>query len=217
MEVNKKETLRYLGYRGQELDTHMESLIDKTSQELLNTIVPKSVHQEFPCTITNDITIQLGSLVFESKHLAKNLKGCDRAVIFAATIGSSADTLIKRYSIMNLAKASIVQAAGAALIETFCDTLEDSIRLEAQKRNLYLRPRFSPGYGDLALEVQKSIFNVLECSKRIGITLTDSCLMYPSKSVTAIIGLSKFPKNCMKEKCNSCSNAECDYRASSKR
>lgn len=213
MEVNKKETLRYLGYKGQPIDDNLNKLIDEASKELLKSITPKSVHLEFSCNIANESVIQLGPIVIHSKNLAKNLKGCESAILFAATIGSSADTLIKRYSITNLAKASVIQAAGAALIETFCDSLEDSIRSEALKRNLYLRPRFSPGYGDFSLEHQKDIFNLLECNKRIGISLTDTCLMIPSKSVTAIIGLSKWKNNCLKEKCSDCTNTECAYRA----
>lgn len=212
MEVNKKETLRYLGYKGQDIDTKLEILIEEASQELKNSIKPKSVHQEFSCRVTDETTVLLGPIKITSKNLAKNLKGCESAIIFAATIGSSADTLIKRYSITNLAKASVIQAAGAALIETFCDSLEDSIRLDAAKRDLYLRPRFSPGYGDLSLEHQRDIFNILECNKRIGLSLTDTCLMIPSKSVTAIIGLSSLKNNCLKEKCTTCTNTLCEYR-----
>jgi hypothetical protein len=212
MELNKKETLRYLGYKGQEIDSDVLKLINEASEELLRSIHPKSVHQEFSCNVENDTTVSLGPMTVQSKNLAKNLKGCESVVIFAATIGSIADTLIKRYSITNLAKASVIQAAGAALIETYCDTLEDSIRMEAAKRGLYLRPRFSPGYGDFSLEHQRNIFNMLECSKRIGISLTDTCLMIPSKSVTAIIGLSKLPNNCHREKCSDCTNTTCEYR-----
>lgn len=212
MDVNKKETLRYLGYRGQELDPQLDKLIDDTAMELNSLITPKSVHQELPCNVLDDSTISLGPLTITSKNLAKNLKGCDSAILFAATIGPSADTLIKRYSITNLTKASIIQAAGAALIETFCDSLEDTIRMDATHRNLYLRPRFSPGYGDFSLEHQREIFRILECSKRIGLSLTDTCLMVPSKSVTAIIGLSKFKNKCNTEKCTSCTNTECAYR-----
>jgi hypothetical protein len=214
MEINKKETLRYLGYKGQEIDATLLSLIDEASEELLHSISPKSVHQEFDCVVPDDGTVLLGPITIKSKHLAKNLTGCERAVLFAATIGSSADTLIKRYSITNLAKASVIQAAGAALIETFCDELEDSIRLDASKRGFYLRPRFSPGYGDLSLDIQRDFFYILECNKRIGLSLTDTCLMIPSKSVTAIIGLSRTKnKGCNEDKCQSCEKTTCAYRS----
>jgi len=214
MEVNKKETLRYLGYKGQEIDDKLLSLIDETSDELLHLIHPKSVHQEYECHVTDDLVVHLGPLVIPSKHLAKNLSSCESAILFAATIGPAADKLIKKYSIINLAKAAVVQAAGAALIETFCDSLEDTIESEATARGLYLRPRFSPGYGDLSLEYQRDFFNILECNKRIGVSLTDTCLMYPSKSVTAIIGLSKTPRiGCNENKCQTCTKTTCEYRS----
>ena len=53
---------------------------------------------------------------------------------------------------------------------------------------MFFKPRFSPGYGDLSLEVQKEIFSLLDCPRKIGVSLGDSLLMTPSKSVTAIIG-----------------------------
>ena len=97
--------------------------------------------------------------------------------------------MIKKYSVVNIAKAAVTQAAGAACIESYVDEVEAAIRQEAMKRGMYLRPRFSPGYGDFPLEYQKDIFEILECSKRIGVTLTEGNLMMPSKSVTALIGL----------------------------
>ncbi len=52
-----------------------------------------------------------------------------------------------------------------------------------------LRPRFSPGYGDLAIDAQKDIFALLDCERQIGLTLGDSLLMSPGKSVTAFAGI----------------------------
>ena len=112
-----------------------------------------------------------------------------------------------------MAKAAIVQAAGAAGIESYVDQVEDSIRQDAIKRGWYLRPRFSPGYGDFALDHQKDIFQILECEKRIGLTLTEGNLMMPSKSVTAIIGLTtEERKSCQMEKCSLCAKTDCEFR-----
>ena len=70
-------------------------------------------------------------------------------------------------------------------IEALCDVFCEDIEKEYGKT----RPRFSAGYGDLPLELQREIFSVLDCPKSIGLTLTDSLLMSPSKSVTAIVGI----------------------------
>ena len=95
----------------------------------------------------------------------------------------------------------------AALIESYCD----EVQAQAETDGLLQRPRFSPGYGDWPLEEQRQLFAVLNCAKRIGLTLTDGLMMAPSKSVTAIIGLSE-DAACVQNKCMTCSNINCPYR-----
>lgn len=211
----KEETLRYLGYRGQEPDARTLEMIEEVIAELKEKSRPKSIYWEYGCNVDGDI-VSLAGLTIHSANLAKNLNGCELAIILAATLGNAADLMIKKYSVSNLAKAAVVQAAGAACIEAYIDELEDDIRKEAEGRGLYLRPRFSPGYGDFALERQKDIFAVLECNKRIGITLTEGNLMMPSKSVTAIIGLTaKERESCSRMKtCSLCEKIDCEFRQS---
>ncbi|MCI8483651.1 MAG: Vitamin B12 dependent methionine synthase activation subunit [Lachnospiraceae bacterium] len=212
MKVDRAETLRYLGYQGQEMDSQIEELLEDTARELEQNSLPKSISQEYDCKVKGD-QIVLGGMIITSAKLAGNLRGCRRAVLLAATIGRSADLMIKRYSVTNMAKAAIVQAAGASYIESYVDELEERIRREAKERGLYLRPRFSPGYGDFALEYQKDIFAMLECGKRIGLTLTEGNLMMPSKSVTAVIGLSEEKRtSCQRQTCEQCEKENCEFR-----
>lgn len=213
MKVDRAEALRYLGYRGQKIDKQTEELLEETIGELERDSLPKSICREYDCRVAGD-DILLGSLAVTSKNLARNLRGCRRVVLLAATIGRGADFMIKRYSVVNMAKAAVAQAAGAACIESYVDEVEDSIRESAQKRGLYLRPRFSPGYGDFPLEYQRDIFDLLECSKRIGLTLTEGNLMMPSKSVTAVIGLtSQANESCHQKNCSLCEKTDCEFRA----
>lgn len=210
--INRKETLRYLGYLGQKVDEQTQKLVEEVEVELENSSFPKSIYREYNCDI-NGNTIFMDGLVIKSINLAKNLKGCKRVVLLAATIGRAADMMIKKYSVTNLAKAAIVQAAGAAYIESYVDEVEEIIRKYAKEQKLYLCPRFSPGYGDFSLEYQKDIFAMLECSKRIGITLTNGNLMMPTKSVTAVIGLTtEKRKSCQKETCSQCEKQDCEFR-----
>lgn len=212
MRVDRKEALRYLGYRGQEIEGQTLQMIEEIAAELEENSSPKSIYHEYGCKVTKDM-VKLGGLEIKSHNLSVNLKGCERAVLLAATIGRTADFMIRKYSISNLAKAAIVQAAGAACIESYVDEVEEAVRKDAASRGLYLRPRFSPGYGDFSLEYQKDIFTLLECSKRIGITLTEGNLMMPSKSVTAVIGLTaKERESCQMEKCSLCAKTDCEFR-----
>ena len=116
MRADRKETLRYLGYRGQEIKTQILQMIEEAATELERSSTPKSIYREYECEVTSD-KIKLGEFEIHSKNLAVNLKGCERAVLLAATIGRAADYMIKKYSISNMAKATVVQAAGAACIE----------------------------------------------------------------------------------------------------
>lgn len=122
----------------------------------------------------------------ESKDLCKNLVGCDRIVLFAATVGIGIDRLIARYGAISPAKALCFEAIGNERVESLCDAFNGDII----KKYGACAPRFSPGYGDLDLSLQKSIFSVLPCSA-MGLNLNASLLMSPSKSVTAIIGIKK--------------------------
>ncbi|NBH70945.1 Vitamin B12 dependent methionine synthase activation subunit [Clostridiaceae bacterium] len=207
----EKEILRYLGHRGQEIPENVKQLIGECQRELENAAAARSVCAEYPLAI-QDHVIDMGVLQTKSRNLEKNLRDCGRILIFGATLGSRVDVLLKRYGQLSVSRAVVLQAASAAMLETYCDYCNEAWREEYQKKGWYLRPRFSPGYGDFPLECQKEIFAVLELSKRIGVTLTDSLLMAPSKSVTAVIGLSKKPGTCSVQGCEACGKISCEYR-----
>ena len=125
-----------------------------------------------------------------SEKLKKNLEGCDRAVLFAATIGSGIDRLIRRYEKADPKMGLLLQGLGAERVESLCDAFNDDVKEICKEVGQKTRMRYSPGYGDLPIEVQKVFLPLLDAERRLGITLSESCLMAPSKSVTAIIGIS---------------------------
>lgn len=217
-EINRKEIYRYLGYKGQIPDPYIQNVIEEVIQTMVNQTQPRFLYQKYRCRVKDDmiqfLTMKEEKDVFsvESRNLANNLTGCEEVILLVATLGIEADKLLQRYSIMNMAKASIAQACGAACIEAFCNQIQEMIRLEEQKEGKFLRPRFSPGYGDLPLSVQVSVFAQLECTKRLGLTLTEDLLMYPTKSVSAFIGITNNRQDCHIDKCSTCPNTECEFR-----
>ena len=110
------------------------------------------------------------------------------AFFLAATLGAEADRRLRRFSALDLPRAAVWQAGCAAYLEEYIDGMEEDMRREAP--GLYLRPRFSPGYGDLDISHQRAMFDLLELEKRLGLSLTQTQMMLPEKSVTAIAGLS---------------------------
>ena len=127
---------------------------------------------------------------FPSLQLKKNLEGCSEAVLFASTVGLGIDRFIRKYTLVSPAKALLFQALGAERIESACDLFEEWLATQ-QGESVFLHPRFSPGYGDLPLSLQKEIFVLLDCEKKLGMTLNQHLLISPTKSVTAVIGLER--------------------------
>lgn len=148
----------------------------------------------------------------KSKSLGKNLLGCDKIILFGATLGVGVDQLLFRSSKTNMAKTVVLQACAAALLEEYCDECQDEIAEKMKQEGRFLRPRFSPGYGDFSIECQRNVIQMLDAAKTIGLTITDSLMMVPSKSVTAVIGVSQFPIQCHRQGCEACGKKDCIYR-----
>lgn len=206
-DFNMREVLRYAGSK--EVDS-VRALAEDCADEAKGLRRGSVCRCEVEMSVDGDC-VDLSFAKVKSRALAKNLDGCRRAVIFAATMGIEADRLIKRYSRIDTARAVMLQAIGAERIEALCDAFCAETEKAAAERGLFARPRFSPGYGDLSLELQKDIVRVLDCERKIGVTLNESLLMSPSKSVTAIIGLSETPCRQVRG-CAGCKKTDCAYR-----
>lgn len=206
--MNKSEILRYLGFQNKEISEEQENLIDKNIKVVLENSNKKYIYKIYDVDIKGDIVF-FDDVSFKSKNLADNLSGCKKAVFLCATLGAKIDLLIKKYSVSNMAYAVIIQAVAGEYLEEFLDEIECEIK---EKLKLNLKPRFSPGYGDLDISYQKNMFDLLQCQRRIGVSLTDNYYMIPSKSVTAIIGLTKEETKRDYNKCKFCSKKDCEFK-----
>ena len=180
------EILRYAGVRGDAPD--LCGLIDECIKEIESEISYRVCYREFPIEFGVDF-VELGFMRTSSESLRRNLVGCQSIILFAATVGVGVDRLIARYSSISPTKALLFQAIGAERIESLCDAFCRDMSSQKARAGLFVRPRFSAGYGDFLIDAQKDIFSVLDCPRKIGLTLNESLVMSPSKSVTAIIGV----------------------------
>lgn len=154
----------------------------------------------------------IGNISIESHSLSRNLRGCVKVVLFGATLGPGVDQLIRRTSLTDMSHAVIQQACAATILEEYCDKKQLELGDELEGEGLYLRPRFSPGYGDFDIHYQKPLMQMLDCAKTIGLTMTDSYMMTPSKSVTAVIGASPVKERCPVAGCEACDKTDCEFR-----
>jgi len=180
--VSEREVLRYAGEKNAGDETI--SLLRECIRECDGIFASEVVFRLL--SIERNDGISVGGLQISSNALKKNLQGCDRVIILAATSGLGIDRLIAKYLKISPARALFFHSIGTerveALCDVFCKTLEE-------KEGFILRPRFSPGYGDLPLEIQRDILHLLNADKTLGIGLNESCLLSPSKSVTAFAGI----------------------------
>lgn len=213
MNVNRKEIARYLGYHHANIpDQAVENLIEECLTSLENACRPRHVAREFSLSFYADGTIDGEFFQLKSKSLSVNLKGCERIIAFCATLGIEADRLISHATITQMSRAVVYQACTAAMIESYCDEINAQFAAQALDRGYHLRPRFSPGYGDFPLTCQPSLIAALGATKQIGVSLTTSMLMMPSKSVTAIIGLNRDDAACSPSGCDTCKLPDCPYK-----
>lgn len=177
--VPLRDIIRYSGCRQSE-DEKICALCEEALEELCTFITPRAVYTEAEVKFTGN-TADFGFCRYESKSLRTFLGGDCTVFIFCATVGIGADRLISRYSLTKPSRAVITDGCATAAIECFCDYIcRDIFCTNPQER-------FSPGYGDLPLEMQKGILNYLDASLNIGLSMTDSYLLTPTKSVTAIV------------------------------
>lgn len=212
MDRRTKEAVRYLGYGRNAADEKTLALIKEGFAQLERIVSPKSVWRIFDMEQTEDGRIIIGNMEIKSNSLGRNMKGCVKAVLFGATLGAGTDRLIARASLSDMAQAVVLQSCAAVLLEEYCDERQLAIGAEMEKEGLYLRPRFSPGYGDFDIAHQAALMRMLDCAKTIGLTMTDSFMMTPTKSVTALIGASPVKERCPVAGCEACEKTDCEYR-----
>ena len=208
--VCREEILRYAGAR--DADAELSALLEESLREAAGCISYKVCWQKLPVVSKGPVL----DMVFAgtcSQALGRQLEGCSHIILFGATVGIGLDRLISRYGRTAPAKALLLQAIGAERIEALCDAFSRKMEAEAAWEGLHVTSRFSPGYGDLPLELQRDIFRALNCAGKIGLTLNDSLMMSPSKSVTAIIGIGSGCRNTATG-CSSCSKTDCIHRRS---
>ena len=228
---DRREALRYFGAPQGVLSPETEELFGTCVQEALAACVYRVCYAEFDIARAGGV-LDLGFMKTDSRALFRNLEGCEKAVAFAATVGMGMERLIARYSVLSPVRGYAFQAIGAERIETLCNAFNQDIAREYAAAGWYARPRFSCGYGDFPIAAQANFIRALDCTRKIGITLSDGLLMTPSKSVTALIGFSSSPRSeerarssavqktdnadqqtpHVREQCENCSAKDCRFR-----
>ncbi len=158
--------------------------------EVKSCIVPKACWNRFPVCYEGD-TVKTEFMCENVAKTEKYMHGCVELILFAATVGFDVDRLIAKNSSTSALKGFVTDAIASIAIEAWCDLLCSRLAKREAVYGKVLLPRFSVGYGGLDLKYQRNICDILQTRDKIGLFLTDSMLMSPQKSVTAIIPVIK--------------------------
>ena len=186
--IDRKEVFRYAGVK--EADSALDEMLDACLALAQDGFTYRACYAVYPITRTEN-GLSFGFFTTDSRDLAKNLAGCHAVLVLATSVGRTIDRLVLREGVKSPARALLLDALGTERVESLADALCYDLAKKYEGENCVLRPRFSPGYGDLSLAAQKAIFSVLDLPKRLNVTLNDSLLMSPKKSVTAFVGIAR--------------------------
>lgn len=210
--LDRSEAFRYMGFKGGEIKESILKITEECEKELLKAIKPRLVYRVFEIEKTDEgIGMKNTSVIFRGKDIAAHLECCDRCVLMCVTLSADADRLIRQYEAGNMEKAVIADSLASAAVEQACEMAEKEIQNTLGSYNYTWR--FSPGYGDFPLEIQKEFLDIIDAPKRIGVNITDSLILIPKKSVTAVIGISEKEISKGRRGCGCCNMKEsCQYR-----
>lgn len=185
----KKQVLRYLGYKNQVIDSKLNELIDECIEETREVCEARYIYKEFDIEIHDSFIQIIGTnLKLVGDSIIEHLSNSQKCMLMAVTVGLDIEKKINIYKSIDMTKSIILDACATAYIEEVCDKLEKEIGDNAKKENKNITWRFSPGYGDLSIDIQRKFLDILDANKKIGLTVSKHNLLFPRKSVTAIIG-----------------------------
>lgn len=212
MDRRTREAVRYLGYGKHAIDDRTSALLIQSFAELEEVVHERFVYRIFDLQPKEQGRLKIGTMDIKSSNLGRNLKGCGETVVFGATLGIGVDRLIKKRTVTDMASVVVLQACAAAMLEEYCDQCQEKLAEEFAAEGKYLRPRFSPGYGDFDIRHQGELLQMIGAAKRAGISMTENSMLIPTKSVTALIGISDTKLPCHREGCEACEKRDCLYR-----
>lgn len=194
--LDRSEVLRYLGYKGQPLTPELDARVDVMVGRCLEVGRPRGSVRVFEAGewgVTPEglpeLCLEGTSLTLQGHSMEEHMEGAVAVGVLAVTAGMGVERELRRLSLSDPVGQAIFDAAGTTLVERAADAAEAQVVAAARERGLYTNFRFSPGYGDMPLSCQPVLLAALDAQRRLGITLSSTLLMTPTKSVTAVVGM----------------------------
>lgn len=203
--IEIQEVYKYLEIKDEFDDIKFKELVLSLIEEVENTINPRYTYKIYSVShYENSLLLLEDNLLLSGRSIKNHLDSSEKAILMAATLGIEAENLVHRKSKSSITSGIILDAILTSAIERICDIAQDNITKTPELSGYFFNSRFSPGYGDLPLNLQPKILNALNSYKTIGLTCTEDHILIPRKSVTAIFGAFKNIKIAQSTSCEIC-------------
>lgn len=204
--------IKKIAHTDDNMPTYNDFLMDEIEQlnKVINieagyVIVPG--HADKEKLIVDGKTFNLGT------QIARFFQGMTNAAIFVCSAGQEIKDRAKQLSIEGkLIEGYLVDVLGSVMVEKAMDKVQEILQHNMQKQGLHISNRYSPGYCDWDVKEQKQLFSFLP-DNFCNVSLSDSCLMVPVKSVSGVIAIGEKVRF-KKHVCQNCNMANCLYRNS---
>lgn len=198
------DALRYMGVSGapdEATAAEMRRLAELTENCARARVIMKVLPVEHEDA---SVSLRGSALRLSGRAVAALLHDSESCILFCATIGDEIEALLRKWQIKDMAAAAMLDACASSAVESLCDMVEEELRCDYGVQGLFLTDRFSPGYGDLPIEVQRDFCAELDTARKIGVHVSADGIMIPRKSVTALIGVSKKKQRSREVGCEGC-------------
>ncbi len=217
LRLDRDEALGYLGYTGQQVDESLLARFHTLAESCERLTCARFVWDVFDVDASRSVSageavggeaagdgaadgetaagllpcvaLRGCELVLPGGDIARHLEGACKVALMACTLGLENDRELRKHAALGAADGVMFGACASALVEAAGNAAEAQIVAEAASLGLRTNWRYSPGYGDLPLSVQPAFLAALDATRRIGLSVTDTCMLVPQKSITAIVGL----------------------------
>ena len=184
-----------MGYRA---DSHtitptLDRMVDGCIEEVLKTARPRAVFSPILPIEAENGAYSAAGLPLTGEDMRKHLEHCQQVVLLAVTLGAPLDMLIRRAEAVDMARAVVLDAAANVAVEEAAQQAEEEMRGILAGAGRYLTGRYSPGYGDYPISVQRELLRLTDAGRKIGLSVTPSHIMTPRKSITAVLGVADLP------------------------
>ncbi len=214
--IDREPVLRYLGYQPgkQELSAAILELVDGEIAGSAAIQQPRAVYTTWEVEAVTDRQVSLKGtpLALVGADIARHLARAEWVTVMAATVGPRVEPAVaEMFAGGEYSRAVVVDAVASEGAEQTAEAVNQIIAGEAKAAGYQTTSRYSPGYGDWDVRIQADLL-LAAGAEAIGISASDSSMLIPRKSVTAVIGWVRGDGPAASTGCFSCNMVNCPYR-----